>query len=93
VPFWKELRRLGDIEGQDLTVERYSGEGHPERYVDLARDVAGRNPDVIVVITNPLAAAVRAATGTIPIVGLGGSARWSGWVRDNFGKAVPGNSP
>jgi putative ABC transport system substrate-binding protein len=71
LPFWKELRRLGDIEGQDLTVERYSGEGHPERYVDLARDVAGRNPDVIVVITNPLAAAVRAATGTIPIVWIG----------------------
>jgi putative ABC transport system substrate-binding protein len=27
--FWEELRRLGDIEGQNLTVERYSGEGRP----------------------------------------------------------------
>jgi hypothetical protein len=24
-PFWEELRRLGDIEGQNLTVERYAG--------------------------------------------------------------------
>ena len=27
--FWDELRGLGDIEGQNLTVERYSGEGRP----------------------------------------------------------------
>ena len=27
--FFEELRRLGDIEGQNLTVERYSGEGRP----------------------------------------------------------------
>jgi putative tryptophan/tyrosine transport system substrate-binding protein len=25
--FWQELRRLGDVEGKNLTVERYSGEG------------------------------------------------------------------
>jgi putative ABC transport system substrate-binding protein len=69
--FFEELRRLGDIEGQNLTVERYSGEGRPERYADLAREVVGRSPEVIVAITNPVALAVRAATGTIPIV-------WSG---------------
>jgi putative ABC transport system substrate-binding protein len=28
--FFEELRRLGDVEGQNLTVERYSGEGRPE---------------------------------------------------------------
>src|SRR5215471_10060083 len=66
-PFWEELRRLGDAEGQNLIVERYSGEGRPEGYADLAREVTGRNPDVIVAITGPVARAVRAASVTIPI--------------------------
>jgi putative ABC transport system substrate-binding protein len=69
--FWEELRRLGDVEGQNLTVERYSGEGRPEGYADLARNVVSRNPDVIVPISPPIMHAVSAATGTIPIVGSG----------------------
>ena len=35
--FFKELRRLGYIEGQSLPIERYSGEGREPP--DLARDV------------------------------------------------------
>ena len=70
--FFGELRRLGDVEGQNLTVERYSGEGRPKGYADLAREVVNRNPDVIVAITNLVALAARAATGTIPIVWIGG---------------------
>jgi putative ABC transport system substrate-binding protein len=70
--FWEQLRRLGDVEGQNLTVERYSGEGRPEGYADLAREVAGRNPDVIVAVTNPIAQAIRTAHGAIPIVLFGG---------------------
>lgn len=71
-PFFDELRRLGDVEGQNLTIERYSGEGRREGFVDLAREVADRDPDAIVAITNPVAQAVRAASGTIPIVWIGG---------------------
>jgi len=67
-PFWEELRRLGDAEGQNLIVERYSGEGRPADYPHLAREVMDRNPEVIVAITGPVAQALRAATGTIPIV-------------------------
>jgi putative ABC transport system substrate-binding protein len=70
--FWEELHRLGDVEGKNLTVERYSGEGRPEGYADLAREVASRNPDVIVAASDPVALAARAASGTIPIVWLGG---------------------
>jgi len=74
-PFWQaifgELRRLGDVEGQNLIVERYSGEGRPEGYAELAREVAGRNPDVVVALTNPVALAIRGATDTIPIVWTG----------------------
>jgi hypothetical protein len=31
-PFFEELRRMGDVEGQNLIVERYSGEGQPEGF-------------------------------------------------------------
>jgi putative ABC transport system substrate-binding protein len=37
--FFEELSRLGYVEGQNLGVERYSGEGRTERYAELARDV------------------------------------------------------
>ena len=66
--FFAELRRLGYVEGKNLIVERYSAEGHHERYADLAREIVTRNPDLIVTGTNPVVIAVAAATSTIPIV-------------------------
>ena len=51
--FFRELRRLGYVEGEDLIIERYSAEGHHERYADLAREIVARNPDVIVTGTTP----------------------------------------
>jgi Flp pilus assembly protein TadD len=59
--FFEELRRRGDVEGQTLTIERYSGEGRPEGLAKLAREVTNRNPDLIVATTNPIALAVRGA--------------------------------
>jgi putative ABC transport system substrate-binding protein len=70
-PFFEELRRVGDVEGQNLIVERYSGEGRPAGFLDLAREVASRNPDAIVAVTNAVAEAARAASGTLPIVWIG----------------------
>src|SRR5512135_2492650 len=66
--FFGELRRLGYVEGKNLIIERYSAEGHHERYAPLAREIVTRNPDVIVTGTNPVVTAVKAATSTIPIV-------------------------
>jgi putative tryptophan/tyrosine transport system substrate-binding protein len=66
--FFAELRRLGYIEGENLIVERYSAEGHHERYADLAQEIVSRNPDVIVAGTNPVVTTFTAATSTIPIV-------------------------
>src|SRR5246127_5062850 len=66
--FFGELRRLGYIEGENLIIERYSAEGHHERYADIARDIASRRPDVIVTGTNPVVTAFKAATSTIPVV-------------------------
>src|ERR1700726_1263699 len=66
--FFGELRRLGYVEGENLIIERYSAEGHHERYADLAREIVTRNPDVIVTGTNPVVIAFAAATSTIPLV-------------------------
>jgi putative ABC transport system substrate-binding protein len=66
--FFAELRRLGYIEGENLIIERYSAEGHHERYADFVREIVSRNPMVIVTGTNPVVAAFTAATSTIPIV-------------------------
>ena len=66
--FFAELRRLGYVEGENLIIERYSAEGHHERYADLAREIVTRNPDLIVTGTNPVVIAVTAATSTIPVV-------------------------
>src|SRR5690242_21383060 len=52
--FFGELRRLGYVEGQNLTIERYWAEGRHDRYADVAREIVARNPDVIVTGTNPV---------------------------------------
>lgn len=77
---FKELRRLGYVEGQSLLVERYSGERRASHYADLARDVVSRNPDVIIVLGDNLALDFKAATSTIPIVGTFGDPLQAGIV-------------
>jgi putative ABC transport system substrate-binding protein len=66
--FFEELNRLGFIEGQNLEVERYSAKGRRERHVELARDVVGSHPDVIVTSGAPLTLAFKEATTVIPVV-------------------------
>jgi putative tryptophan/tyrosine transport system substrate-binding protein len=66
--FFEELSRLGYVEGQNLGVERYSGEGRPERYAELARDVVNTHPDLILAVGARLSLDFKMATTTIPIV-------------------------
>jgi putative tryptophan/tyrosine transport system substrate-binding protein len=66
---FNELRRLGYVERQNLIVERYSGEGHQERYAELAREVVRTKPHLILAASTPLVLIFKAATDTIPIVG------------------------
>jgi putative ABC transport system substrate-binding protein len=66
--FFAELRRLGYVEGQNLLIERYSAEGHHERYADIAREIVGSNPDLIVTGTNPVVLAFKAITSKVPVV-------------------------
>jgi putative ABC transport system substrate-binding protein len=66
--FFAELGRLGLVEGQNLIIERYSAEGRPERFRELAIEVVRRNPDLIYAVTGDLVLAFKAATTTIPTV-------------------------
>ena len=58
-PFWvrrfyETLERLGHAEGDNLVVERYSAEGHSDRFAALTAEVVSRKPDVIVSNLNGL---------------------------------------
>ena len=81
--FFLELRHLGLFEGGDLIVERYSAEGHPGRYDDLAREVVSLNPDIILVTGNLLARAFRPRTGPTPIVATLGDPLATGMVKSS----------
>jgi putative ABC transport system substrate-binding protein len=74
-PFWvrrffQTLRALGDVEGNNLVVERFSAEGRSDRFAAIVADVVASKPDVIVANLNDLVRALMAATSVIPIVGL-----------------------
>jgi putative tryptophan/tyrosine transport system substrate-binding protein len=66
-PLFQELHRLGYVEGQNLTVERY---GIKEYSPDLARKVVAGNPDVVFADQNTAVYDVTIATKSIPIVGI-----------------------
>jgi putative ABC transport system substrate-binding protein len=65
----QRLRELGYREGENLTVEPRSAEGHPERLPALAVELARSGPDLLVAGFGTLTAkAAKAASTTIPIV-------------------------
>jgi len=78
--FFVELRKLGHLEGGDLVVQRYSAEGHPSRYPDLAQEVLSLSPDIIFVTGNQLARAFRPLSLT-PIVATMGDPLATGMVK------------
>lgn len=68
--FLDELRRSGFVEGQNLSVARYSGQGQTDRYAHLAREVVASSPDAIFTMTARMVRYFKALTATIPIVAL-----------------------
>ena len=68
--FFEELRRLGYVEGRNIVIERYSGEGLVENYASLAQDVVSRNPDLVFAMTAWMATPLKKASSTIPIVAV-----------------------
>jgi putative tryptophan/tyrosine transport system substrate-binding protein len=66
--FQQELRKLGWIDGQNITVEYRFAEQKNERLPELAAELVHLRVDVIVGATTVSALAAKSATTTIPIV-------------------------
>jgi putative ABC transport system substrate-binding protein len=62
------LRELGYVEGRNVVFERRFAEGRQERLPALAAELVRLDVDVIVTGSNPVIAAVKQATATIPVV-------------------------
>ena len=62
------LRERGYVEGQNIVVERRFAWGMQERLPELAAELVRLNVDVIMTGGNPVIAAVKQATSTIPVV-------------------------
>ena len=77
------LKETGFVDGQNVTIEYRSAEGHPERLPDLAAELVRRRVAVILAIGGTVSArAAKAATSAIPIVfANGGDAVESGLVK------------
>jgi putative ABC transport system substrate-binding protein len=71
-PFFKELRRLGYVEGKNLAVLRFSAEGDTALYDPMVRDVVSASPDVVFTANNPLVLRFKALVHSIPVVALMG---------------------
>ena len=70
--FFERLRQLGFVEGQNLQIKRYSGEGQSKRFDDMVSEVVNLKPDAIFVTSTRLLFMLKGATTTIPLVGLMG---------------------
>jgi putative ABC transport system substrate-binding protein len=66
--FWQEVRRLGWIEGKNITIDYRFSEGKRGRLPELAADLVRLKVDLIVVASTASALAAKKATTTIPIV-------------------------
>ena len=66
--FQKGLRELGYVDGQNIVVERRSGDGRADRMSEVAAELVRLKVDVIVTSTDAAIAAVKQQTQTIPIV-------------------------
>jgi putative ABC transport system substrate-binding protein len=67
-PFWRPLRSLGWIEGQNFQVERASSYPNDDRLPLLAEELVRNRVDVIFAASNQSAVAAARATKNIPIV-------------------------
>jgi putative ABC transport system substrate-binding protein len=69
--FREGLRDLGYIEGQNIIIDyRHEGRGF-ERLPELAAELVGQKPDVLVAVTTNAALAAKKATTNIPNVFMG----------------------
>lgn len=73
-PLWDyfrdRLRDLGDIDGQNITIETRTAEGSPDRLLAAAQELARLPVDVIAVAGSSAAKAAQEATETVPVVAM-----------------------
>ena len=67
-PFLQALRELGYVEGRNITIERRSGAGAPDRLATVAAELVRLKVDILVTLGTPATRAAKQATQTIPIV-------------------------
>jgi putative ABC transport system substrate-binding protein len=70
VAFFDELRRLGFIEGQNLTVDGRGYGLHIDQFAEIAAEMVRAKVDVILCAGDVAARAAQQATTTIPIVAV-----------------------
>jgi putative ABC transport system substrate-binding protein len=80
VHFFDELRRLGFVEGQNLTVEYREYILRPDLISQYAAELVNARVDVITAAGEEAVRAFQQATKTIPIVAIGGDLLGSGFV-------------
>ncbi len=66
--FRQGLQQHGWIEGRNVRIEYRSAEGRTERFPEMAAEMVRLNVNVIIVTGEPMIAAAKQATSTIPIV-------------------------
>src|SRR5262249_7200095 len=77
---FEEIERLGYVEGVNLIVDRYSGEGQFDRFPEIAHQIVVTRPDAIYALSNALIRALLFETRTIPIVAWSGDPIAAGFV-------------
>jgi putative ABC transport system substrate-binding protein len=67
--FKRGLGELGYVERRNIVIDHRHAGGQPERGAELARELAGRKPDIFIVAAGAAAAeAAKAVAGSTPIV-------------------------
>jgi putative ABC transport system substrate-binding protein len=70
--FLDGMRALGWRDGENITIERRSAEGQPDRRAGLVQELVGLRVDLVVVSSVPTAKMIKQASDTMPVVMSGG---------------------
>ena len=81
VAFFEELRQVGIVEGEQLTVDPRGFSTREDRYPALAVELVASGAHAILAAGDTAIAAAQAATRTIPIVGISDDMVGAGFVR------------
>jgi len=66
--FREEMKKLGYVEGRDISIETHWADGNMDRLTTLAAETVARNPAVIVTSSSAAVVVLKKATTTIPVV-------------------------